>query len=291
MFALTLIKTQDPHLSAVHVALVQSELERMNVSVSPRPPEWREDKHSVRGWLMDKPTPEQMAHLRGVMAEHAIDVICEAESMPKLRLACFDLESTCIEQESLDLLGDRVGHRHAIERITARAMNGEITMHEAFVERVAMLKGVGPDDIRAVIHELTGFDHMHDTITWLQGQGVRCVLVSSGVDIFVEPMAKRYGFDDYFCSHIDLDGGHITGTLSGHIMTKEDKASTTARLMTEMGILNPQQALAMGDGGNDLLMMGEVGRPFAWRPKPILSAAVENQFLFSDWRALRTALA
>lgn len=291
MFALTLIKTQEPYLAAVHVALVQSELDRMNISVSPRPPLWRDDKLSVRGWLLDKPTPEQMAHLRDVMAEHAIDVICESETMPKLRLACFDLESTCIEQESLDLLGDRVGHRHAIERVTARAMNGEITMHEAFVERVAMLKGVGPDDIGAVIEELHGFDHMHETVQWLQSQGVHCVLVSSGVDIFVRPMAERFGFDDYFCSHIDLTDGLIAGTLSGHIMTKEDKASTTSRLMSDMGIIDPKQALAMGDGGNDILMMGAVGRPFAWRPKPILAAAVENQFRFSDWRALRTALA
>lgn len=289
MFALTLINTSGG-LSPAHIALTQSVLDTHFITTDNKPPHWFDDRNAVRGWLRDKPTPEHMAALRAVLDPHKVDVICEAHSMPKLKLAVFDLESTCIEQESLDELAKHVGQAEAVAAITARAMNGEMTMHEAFVLRVGMLKGIGEDDINHVRQHLTGFPHMHDTIKWMQAQGVKCVIVSSGVHIFVEAMAKKFGFDDYFCSEIDIENGAIAGTISGHIMTREGKAQTTARLMDEMG-LEPRQVMAMGDGANDASMMGEVARPFGWRPKPILSAVTPNQFNHSDWRAVRYALA
>lgn len=289
MFALTLVKTDTPPLSAAHIALVQGALEQCNIRPGNRPPVWMEGHRAVRGWVLDRPTPEQMGLLRGVLDPHKIDVICEADGMKKLQLACFDLESTCIEQESLDVLAERLGQGKEVEAITARAMNGEINMHDAFIARVAMLKGVGDDDIDAVAAQLTGFEHMHDTIRWLQSNGVRCVLVSSGADVFVKPMALKFGFDGFFCSHLDIEGGLLNGQ-SSRILSKQGKADTALQLMNEMGI-EPAQALAMGDGANDELLLSTVGRPFGWRPKPVLAKVASNQFNHADWRSLRYALA
>lgn len=289
MFALTLIKTEDEGVTAAHIALIQGLLEQYHIPVHTKPPHWFEGRKAVRGWILTKPTPEHMAAMRAVLDPHKVDVICEAESLPKLKLAVFDLESTCIEQESLDELAKHVGQEEAVAAITARAMNGEITMHDSFILRTQMLKGIGEKDIDQVRQNLTGFPHMHTTIRWLQSQGVRCEIVSSGVHIFVEAMAEKFGFDGYTCSELDLEDGVIAGT-HGKIITKEGKAERVRELIAEMDI-DPRQVLAMGDGANDAVMMEEVGRPFGWKPKPILSAVTPNQFNHSDWRALLYTLA
>lgn len=288
MFALTLIKTEAPALTAAHIALVQGALEQCNLRPDNRPPVWMQERKVARGRVLDKPTPAQMGLLRGLLDPHGIDIICEAASMPKLRLACFDLESTCIEQESLDLLGARMGHGAEIAAITERAMNGEISLHDAFSTRIAMLKGVSDADIEAVLGQLSGFPHMLDTIRWLQQNGVRCVLITGAAQVFAEPLAKMYGFDDVACSHFSVTEGLLTGESS--ILGKQGKADAALRFMQEMDI-EPMQALAMGDGANDELMLGAVGRPFGWRPKPVLAQVAPNQLNHADWRGLRFALA
>lgn len=290
MFALTLIKTDGNPITPAHIALVQGALSDMSIRADDRPPHWFTGHNAVRGWVLDKPNDTQMTQLRALFDPHKIDVICEAENQPKLKLALFDLESTCIEQESLDELGTLVGQHDHIAAITKRAMDGEITMHEAFVERIALLAGVEQLHIQKVITSLSAFDEMHETIKWLQKNGVICVLVSSGVDIFVKPMAERYGFDEFYCSHIDMnDDGSINGNLTGHIMTGPDKGKTATMMIEKLGI-DKAEAMAMGDGANDIFMMGAVGRPFGWRPKPALSAVTPNQFNHSDWSAIRYAL-
>lgn len=287
MFALTLIKTAAPTLNAAHIALVQGALERCNIRPHNRPPSWMDGKRAVRGWVLDRPNPEQMAILRGILDPHGIDAVCEAEGMPKLKLACFDMESTCIEQESLDLLGQRLGHGPEVEAITARAMNGEISINEAFHIRIKMLKGAKEEDAKAVLAQMTGFPHMKQTIAWLKSQGVRCALVTGGSQIFAAPIAEQYGFDDVVCSHFTIEDGCLDGECD--ILTAQGKADAALRFMDEMGI-EPGQALAMGDGANDELMLNVVGRPFGWRPKPVLTRAAPNQFNHADWRALRYAL-
>ena len=237
----------------------------------------------------DAPDAEVMRKIFALAQEARVDAVLQPMEHRVKQLLISDMDSTMIGQECIDELAAEVGLKDKVAAITARAMNGEITMHDAFVERVGLLKGTTAADIEAVKASLTGFPLMPQTIKWLQSQGVRCVVISSGVDIFVRPMAELFGFDAYHCSHLNLTDGTMDGTLRGDIVTKQGKADITATLIEDMGI-EPSQALAMGDGANDAIMMSVVGRPFGWRPKPALAEVVPNQFWHSDYRALRYAL-
>ena len=205
-----------------------------------------------------------------------IDVLVQPIANRRKRVLVADMESTIIENEMLDELAEFVGLRAHVADITRRAMNGELDFTAALAERVALLKGLPAsvlDEAAARIRLMPG---AHALIATMRGAGATTALVSGGFTVFAEPIARQLGFDRVVANRLDIADGHIVGTVRAPIVTRESKLETLRALADERGV-TPADALAVGDGANDLPMLDAAGLGIAFHAKPAVAAA-------SRWR-------
>ncbi|MEO1404938.1 MAG: phosphoserine phosphatase SerB [Pseudomonadota bacterium] len=192
----------------------------------------------------------------------------------KTLLIC-DMDSTIIEQECLDELADFAGLKDEISAITERAMAGELDFEAALTERVAMLKGLSVSAIdecyRTRIRLSEGARTLVATMT---KNGARCLLVSGGFTAFTSRVAKAAGFHEHHANILLDDGTVMTGKVGMPILGREAKLTTLVDAASEAG-LSASDALAMGDGANDLAMIDAAGLGIAYRAKPVVSAAAD----------------
>ena len=197
---------------------------------------------------------------------------------PPLRLAdyqlvAFDMDSTLINIECVDEIADAVGRKAEVAAITEAAMRGEIADYkESLRRRVALLKGV-PE---AALHEV--YDRrlqlnpgVERFVQACQTAGLKTLLVSGGFTFFSDRVAQRLKLDEARANVLELEHGALTGRLVdqpwGDIVDGDEKRRTVLEVCTRMGI-SPTQAIAVGDGANDLPMMGAVGLSVAYHAKP-----------------------
>ena len=189
------------------------------------------------------------------------------------RLVAFDMDSTLINIECVDEIAAAVGRKREVAAITEAAMRGEIADYkESLRRRVALLKGV-PE---AALHEVytqrlqlnPGVERF---VQACQAAGLKTLLVSGGFTFFSDRVAQRLRLDEARANVLELDDGALTGRLVdqpwGDIVDGDEKRRTVLEVCTRMGIA-PTQAIAVGDGANDLPMMGAVGLSIAYHAKP-----------------------
>ena len=213
--------------------------------------------------------------------EHASEVVfdiwpqSEANGERPLKLALFDMDSTLINEEVIDELARSIGISDAVSAITARAMNGDIDFATSLKERVAMLKGVPItvwEDLKKTVKIATGAKEL---IAGLKERGVFTGVVSGGFTPMAEWLKGELGLDVAIANHL-LESApteehpfpHISGQLNPEfpIVTPELKRNTLLQLSAERSI-PLSETLAVGDGSNDLLMLGAAGLGIAWRAK------------------------
>ena len=189
------------------------------------------------------------------------------------KLIAFDMDSTLINIECIDEIADAAGRKAEVAAITEAAMRGEITdFKDSLRRRVALLKGV-PE---AALHEVfaqrlrlnPGAKTLVDTC---KAHGMRVLLVSGGFTFFADRVCEMLNIDFARSNVLAIDNGHLTGDVVtqdwGDICDGAEKRKMLLHICAQMGI-NPKQAIAMGDGANDLLMMGEAGLSVAYHAKP-----------------------
>ncbi len=194
-------------------------------------------------------------------------------SLSAFKLIAFDMDSTLINIECIDEIADAAGRKAEVAAITEAAMRGEITdFKDSLRRRVALLKGV-PE---AALHEVfekrlrlnPGAKTLVDTC---KAHGMKVLLVSGGFTFFADRVCEMLGIDFARSNVLAIDNGHLTGDVVtqdwGDICDGAEKRKMLLHICTQMGI-SPQQAIAMGDGANDLLMMGEAGLSVAYHAKP-----------------------
>lgn len=187
-----------------------------------------------------------------------------------------DMESTIIEQEMLDELGDLIGKRDVIETITARAMRGELDFEAALRERVAMLAGLDARVLDEVAQRITIMPGARELIATMKANGAWCALVSGGFTVFTERIARQLGFDEHQANTLEIIDGKITGRVMEPILGREAKLAALKRIAAERGI-DTKHTLAVGDGANDLAMLTEASLGVAFRAKPkVREAALAN---------------
>lgn len=190
------------------------------------------------------------------------------------RLAVFDMDSTLIREEVIDEIARRVGVVGQVSEITARAMNGELDFTASLRERVALLKGVPAtvfEELRTVITLTPGAVQL---VKALKRLGYKTAVLSGGFTPLTSWLADQLGLDYCFANHLVVseDGKELTGEVIGEIVNAEKKREHVLSIAAKEGILL-DQTLVVGDGANDLLMMGVSGLGVAFHAKPKVQLA------------------
>jgi phosphoserine phosphatase len=189
------------------------------------------------------------------------------------KLIAMDMDSTVITIECLDEIADFVGKKTEVSAITEAAMRGEITdWKDSFRRRVALLEGLDHGAMQRVYDErLKLTPGAEQLIAAAKKAGIKLVLVSGGFTFFTERLKTRLALDYAFSNNVEVIENKFTGKVLGDLVDGEAKAQHVKRVMAELGIAK-EQAIAIGDGANDLRMMGEVGVGIAFHAKPVVRA-------------------
>ncbi len=200
-------------------------------------------------------------------------------------LVAMDMDSTLITIECIDEIADHVGRKAEVARVTERAMQGEIDWPQSLAQRVALLEGIDEaalDEVYARRLQLT--PGAAQLIGYAKLHGIRLLLVSGGFTFFTERLKARLGIDHAYANELEIAGGKLTGRVIGPLCDAPAKARHLVETRTALG-LAAHQAIAIGDGANDLLMMDAAGYSIAFRAKPKVRARASAAINFGglDW--------
>jgi phosphoserine phosphatase len=230
-----------------------------------------------------------LADIKTRLAGYPVDINAvtpASDGRLRRRLLVADMESTIIQQECLDELADYAGLRERIAAITERAMRGELDFAAALQERVSLLAGLDARALQEIYDErVTVMPGAATLIATMRADGATCALVSGGFTFFTERIAARLGFDTQQANVLDLAGGKIAGTVTEPILGREAKRAALERLAHDKG-LALSDTMAVGDGANDLAMIGAAGLGVAFRAKPLVAATAPASILHGDLTAL-----
>jgi phosphoserine phosphatase len=202
------------------------------------------------------------------------------------KLLVADMDSTIIGQECIDELAALAGAGPEIAAITERAMRGELDFEAALEERVGRLAGSPAHLIDRVCDQRLSLNPGAQTLVrTMRWAGAECVLVSGGFTVFTRVVAERAGFSSHRGNRLGVDAdGALDGTVGKPILGRDAKARALVELAEEAG-LDLDQTLAIGDGANDLAMIGKAGLGIAYKAKPVVAAAAKAAILHTDLSA------
>jgi phosphoserine phosphatase len=215
-----------------------------------------------------------------------IDMVVQRAEGRKKRLLIADMDSTMIRQECIDELADEAGVGARVAEITARAMNGELDFEGALRERVGLLKGL-PERVigRTLSDRITLMPGGKVLLATMKANGAYAALVSGGFTAFTSAVAARLGFDENRANILNIEAGALTGTVSEPVLGKAAKLQALTEITARLGV-TPAEAIAVGDGANDLPMLLTAGTGVALHAKPTVQAQCEVRVNHGDLTAL-----
>jgi phosphoserine phosphatase len=242
---------------------------------------------------MDIPAGQRIDALRTLAAgvTHAlaglpVDVIAQPKATRRKKLLLADMDSTMIGQECIDELADFVGKKAHVSEITERAMRGEIAFEPALRERVALLKGLAAEIVEKVIAErITLTPGGRELVRTMRANGAHTALVSGGFTLFTAKIAEAIGFHENRANLLIVEDGAFAGLVQEPILGREAKLATLIELRAAHGLAS-EDTMAIGDGANDLAMLGEAGLGVAFHAKPAVAAAAHARIDHGDLSAL-----
>lgn len=232
----------------------------------------------------DPVAAEQM--IRALIAGTPIDLAVQDAETRRKKLLIADMDSTMIGQECIDELAAEVGLKDKVATITARAMNGEIAFEPALRERVALLKGLPVSVVDEVIAKrITLTPGGMELIATMKAKGYYTALVSGGFTVFTSRIAATLGFDENRANILIDADGKLTGEVAEPILGRQAKVDALMEISERLGI-SPQEAMAVGDGANDLGMLHASGAGVALHAKPAVAAEAKIRIDHGDLTAL-----
>jgi phosphoserine phosphatase len=215
-----------------------------------------------------------------------VDLVVQASEGRRKRVLLADMDSTMIEQECIDELADEAGVGAHVAGITARAMNGELDFEDALRERVALLAGLPETVIAGVIaSRITLMPGGPVLVATMKANGGHAALVSGGFTAFTAAIAEMLGFDENRANVLGIADGKLTGTVADPILGKAAKLAALEDICERLGI-GADAVLAVGDGANDLGMLGRAGAGVALHAKPLVQVACDIRINHGDLTAL-----
>ena len=270
-------------LSDIHVNKAVRYLEEAGAEVGS--PDWL-----APGIACDIPFtgPEPVAtqaRLRDRFNGAPLDIAAQASVGRRKRILIADMDSTMITIETLDMLAALLGYADEVARITDRAMNGEIRFRDALRARLALLEGEdasGIDEVNAAVDYTPGGRALVQT---MRANGAYCALVSGGFTFTADMVRDELGFDEARANRLIVENGRLAGRAEEPILGREAKLDTLRELCARHGVTEAD-ALAVGDGANDLDMIVAAGMGVAYRAKPVVAAEARFTIEQGDLSAL-----
>ncbi|WP_416276387.1 phosphoserine phosphatase SerB [Mycolicibacterium sp. J2] len=211
------------------------------------------------------------AAMARVAVELGIDIALEDYSLSRRakRLIVFDVDSTLIQGEVIEMLAARAGAEAKVAAITEAAMRGELDFEESLRDRVATLAGLPADVVDEVAEELELTPGARTTIRTLRRLGYHCGVVSGGFRKVIEPLAHELMLDYVAANDLEIVDGKLTGRVIGPIVDRPGKAKALRDFAQQAGV-PMEQTVAVGDGANDIDMLTAAGLGVAFNAKPAL---------------------
>jgi len=211
------------------------------------------------------------SELFAISHKTGIDIAFHSDSIfhRSHRLVAFDMDSTLIQMEVMDELANRAGVGQKVSEITARAMHGEIDWNESFKERLTLLKGLSESVLEDVADNMPLTEGLEHLIKILKKLGYKLAIISGGFEYFANHLKNKLGFDYVYANQLEIIDGKITGQVTGVLVNAKRKAEALREIAEREGI-SMSQTIAIGDGANDLLMLGAAGLGVAFHAKPIV---------------------
>lgn len=238
-------------------------------------------------------TPELKAAVEAAAFDARVDAsfVDAGLSLADFRLVAMDMDSTLITIECIDEIADMQGLKPQVSAITEAAMRGELDFSESLKRRVALLEGLPVEALGRVYDERLAISMGGEAmLAGVQAAGLKTLLVSGGFTFFTERLKPRLGLDFTHANVLEAENGKLTGRVVGGIVDAEEKRRTVERVCAALGIA-PRQAIVMGDGANDLEMMGIAGLSVAFRAKPVVRAQADVALNFSGLDGVLAILA
>ena len=199
----------------------------------------------------------------------------------RVRLACFDMDSTLIQAEVIDELAAEAGLMAEVSAITESAMRGELDFQQSFTKRLGMLKGLPESSVSAVLKRIQLMDGAKKLFAELRERGVYTAILSGGFDVFACQVQQTLDIQEVHANALNFVSGELTGEAVLPIMDAERKEASLRELAEKLHI-PMTQTLAVGDGANDLLMLDAAGIGVAFRAKPKVQASARMVIRHGD---------
>jgi len=214
-----------------------------------------------------------------------IDVAALPAAGRRKRLLISDMDSTILQNETLDELAEEAGVGAAVAAITDRSMSGEIDFGQALIERVAMLNGLEVSALDRTATRMVTMPGAATLIATMRAHGAFTALVSGGFRFFTRLAAARVGFDREDANDLEIVDGRLTGRLQGRLLDRRGKRERLQSYAAELG-LTLSDCLAVGDGANDLDMIQAAGLGVGFHAKPVVADACHARIDHGDLTAL-----
>ena len=230
--------------------------------------------------------PENRWQVWDDLQQLGVDMVVQPSAGRRKMMLLADMDSTMIQQECIDELADQAGVGDHVKAITARAMNGELDFNAALTERVGLLRGLPLGVIDEVLQQrITYMPGGAVLLATMKANGAYAALVSGGFTAFTEKVAAHLGFDEHRANVLLTDGATLSGQVVLPILGREAKVDALETITARLG-LAPAAVLAVGDGANDLGMLGLAGTGVALHAKPAVAAQCDVRINHGDLTAL-----
>ena len=230
--------------------------------------------------------PDNQWNVWADLQENGVDLVIQPSHGRVKKMLLADMDSTMIQQECIDELAAEAGVGPRVADITARAMNGELNFEDALIERVALLKGLNASVIETVLAErISLMPGAVALVATMKANGGYAALVSGGFTAFTAKIAASVGFDEHRANTLILDGNQLAGDVGRPILGRDAKVQALDEITRDLNI-TAQDVVAVGDGANDLSMLGLAGTGVALHAKPSVAAQCNVRINFGDLTAL-----